>query len=232
MCGRFTLYHPVEEAAARFSAINMIIDYSPRYNIAPTQEVPVVIENGVNRELLMFRWGLIPSWAKDPAIGNRLFNARAETLAEKASFREGAALRRCLIPADGFYEWKRESNEKHPMLIQRKDGELFAFAGIWEEWKAQDGSPVRSCTIITTQPNDLVVEIHNRMPAILKPEDESNWLDRKTTDFQDLQSLLRPYPAENLQAFPVSNRVNTAGSNDLELIIPVRIPVHQTTLNL
>lgn len=222
MCGRFTLYHTPEDVAERFEAQTALAT-EPRYNIAPTQEVAVVTQNGT-RHLSNFRWGLIPSWAKDPEIGSRMINARAETLAEKPSFRTALSRRRCLIPADGFYEWQAASDGakggKTPMHIHFQDNGLFAFAGLWDEWQAPDGSPLRSCTIITTTPNTVTAPIHNRMPVILRPEDEALWLDLSTTDTRELLSLLAPYSPQGMEAYPVSRQVNVPTVDGPELLAP------------
>ncbi len=229
MCGRFTLHHAQDEIAERFAAemetpIEMGTPITARYNVAPTQPVTVVTQNGA-RQLAQYRWGLVPSWAKDPAIGSRLINARVETLAEKPSFRTALSRRRCLIPADGFYEWQEADNPaeggRTPMHIKRRDGALFAFAGLWDEWHAPDGSPLRSCTIITGTPNPLVAPIHNRMPLILLPDREAPWLDATLTDRDALLSLLLPYPADWMEAYPVSRAVNAPVVDDPECIVPV-----------
>ncbi|MBV9848144.1 MAG: SOS response-associated peptidase [Armatimonadetes bacterium] len=220
MCGRFTLHHSADEIAERFVA-ELLPDLEPRYNIAPTQPVTVVTQNGA-RHLAQYHWGLIPSWAKDPKIGSRMINARAETLAEKPAFRTALKRRRCLIPADGFYEWQEADNPaeggRTPMFIHRKDNALFAFAGLWDEWHTPDGSPLRSCTIITGTPNPLIAPIHDRMPIILRPEDEGRWLDGSVADTQSLLSLLAPYPADELETYPVSRRVNTPTADDPALV--------------
>ena len=226
MCGRFTLHHSLEEIEERFAAEveadAKASDAEARYNIAPTQSVLTVTQNGA-RHLGAYHWGLIPSWAKDPAIGSRMINARAETLAEKPSFRTALQKRRCLIPADGFYEWQAApaKGPKTPMHFRRTDGALFAFAGLWDEWHAPDGSPLRSCTIITTTPNAVAAPIHDRMPVILRPEDEALWLDASVTQAADLLPLLAPYPAEAMEAYAVSRSVNVPTVDDPELIAPV-----------
>jgi putative SOS response-associated peptidase YedK len=194
-----------------------------RFNIAPGQTIAAVPNNGNNR-LDFFVWGLIPSWAKDPQIGNKMINARAETLAEKPSFRNAFKRRRCLILADGFYEWKSEELNgrtiKIPMYIKLKDNRPFAFAGLWETWQASDGSEIRSCAIITTEPNAFLQKIHNRMPVILPESDYSPWLDPKEADPVSLQKYLKPYPAEAMVAFPVSRRVNDPANDSVECILP------------
>ncbi|MBI3363071.1 MAG: SOS response-associated peptidase [Chloroflexi bacterium] len=178
MCGRFTLTVDPAALQAAFPGIAVPADLPPRYNVAPTQPVAVVANNGQNK-VEFFRWGLIPSWAKDISIGSRLINARAETLAEKPSFRAAFKKRRCLILADGFYEWRQDAGNKAktPMVIRLKSGEPFAFAGLWELWRSADDDTILSCTIVTTEPNSLMEKIHNRMPVILKPEDYTLWLD-------------------------------------------------------
>ncbi len=230
MCGRFTLHHTLEELEERFAAEGASASAAeavPRYNIAPTQDILVVTQNGA-RHLQGYHWGLIPSWAKDPAIGNKMINARAETLAEKPSFRTALARRRCLIPADGFYEWQDATGElpsgkkapRTPMHIRLQGGGLFAFAGLWDEWHAPDGSPLRSCTVITTAPNAVTAPIHDRMPVILRPEDEGLWLDRSVTGASALLPLLAPYPADMMEAYAVSRQVNAPTVDEPELIAP------------
>ncbi len=223
MCGRFTLHHTADEIAARFDA-EVLPLLEPRYNIAPSQPVTVVTQNGA-RHLAQFQWGLIPSWAKDPKIGGRMINARAETLAEKPSYRTALTRRRCLIPADGFYEWREADNPSEggrtPMFFHRADDALFAFAGLWDEWRAPDGSPLRSCTIITGTPNPLVAPIHDRMPIILRPENEGAWLDPGLRDPDALTALLAPYPAGVMQVYAVSRQVNSPAVDDATLLRPL-----------
>lgn len=219
MCGRFTLTQPAQAVAERFGVQFVLFQFSPRYNIAPSQPVAVIIQNG-ERRLEACRWGLVPFWAKDPEIGHRLINARAETLAEKPAFKYSLTRRRCLIPADGFYEWRKEGNRRVPVYIRRRDGGLFAFAGLWDEWQSPDGSPLRTCTIITTEPNALIAAIHNRMPAILKPQDEAVWLDTSLKNPSQLLTMLHPYPEAELEAYPVSLRVNSPNNDDPSCIQP------------
>ena len=218
MCGRFTSHHSSEEIVERFAIDEALFQTAPRYNIAPTQIVAAVVEQQGKRQLTGLRWGLIPSWSKDPDIGNRMINARAETIMDKPSFKPALARRRCLIPADGFYEWKKSSAGSQPYHIRRKDGELFAFAGLWEGWQSPDGSPLQTCTIITVEPNELMVPIHNRMPAILEREDEQRWLDAASKDVFALVKLLRPHSPDEFEAFPVSRAVNSPGSDAPSLI--------------
>jgi len=234
MCGRYTLHHTSKEIAARFDAQKVLFETPRRYNIAPTQPVAAITQREDERVLDAFRWGLIPSWAKDPAIGNRLINARAETLAEKPAFKSALKRRRCLIPADGFYEWstpeKAKSKEKTPHYIRMKTGELFAFAGLWDEWKSPDGEEVRSCTIITTTPNELITPLHHRMAVILKPEHESLWLDPTLDDADELAQLLKPYAADALEEYTVSTRVNTPAFDEESCLLPVEHIEEQKSL--
>lgn len=216
MCGRYTLTIDIKTVAEKFG-VPASLDTSPRYNIAPTQEVVSVMRNGASH-LAWLRWGLIPSWAKDESIGSRMINARAETLTEKPSFKGLLRSKRCLIVADGFYEWKQENGSKIPMYMTLKSGEPFAFAGLWDLWKSPDGEHIRSCTIITTEPNDLVASIHNRMPAILLPGAYADWLDPDMRDEQALSHWLAPYPAEEMTARPVSRLVNDPKRDSPELI--------------
>ncbi|WP_075981776.1 SOS response-associated peptidase [Bacillus massilinigeriensis] len=220
MCGRFTLTASIEEIANRFEAIFTFLedDYSPSYNIAPSQSVMAVINNGKENKMGFLRWGLVPPWAKDLSIGYKLINARAETLGEKPSFRSAFRKKRCLIVADSFYEWKREGKEKTPMRIRLKSEELFAMAGIWEQWKSPSGESIFSCSVITTEANPLMKPIHDRMPVILKREDEKAWLDRSLTDPQQLSLFLKPYDKELMEAYEVSSLVNSPKNNSIELI--------------
>jgi putative SOS response-associated peptidase YedK len=219
MCGRFTLTADLGTLQENFPFVEMPEGMQPRFNIAPTQPVAVVPNDGRNR-LDFYVWGLIPSWAKDPGIGNRMINARAETLQEKPSFRTAFKRRRCLVLADGFYEWKQGERGKTPMYIRLASGKPFAFAGLWESWNAPDGSNVLSCTIITTQPNDLMATIHNRMPVILPEQAYPLWLESSEADTQRLSGLLVPFTAGELQAYPVSPLVNSPQNDVPELIRP------------
>lgn len=219
MCGRYSLVFEFDVLEGRFRLVGGIqLPLLPRYNIAPTQKVLVITNDGTANHPETMRWGLIPSWAKDPSIGSRLINARAETVAEKPSFRTALRRRRCLIPADGFYEWRKEGSRRIPMRITLKSGEPFAFAGLWESWKNPEGQWVKSCTIITTEPNEVMAPIHNRMPVILLPDVESLWVDPKAEDLTTLVGLLAPYPAEDMEAYQVSTAVNSSKSNVPECI--------------
>ena len=216
MCGRFTLTVDIDTVAKTFG-VPATLETSPRYNIAPTQDVVSILHNGADH-LAWLRWGLIPSWAKDESVGSRMINARAETLAEKPSFKGLLRSKRCLIVADGFFEWRQENGFKTPMYITLKSGEPFAFAGLWDLWKSPDGQQIRTCTIITTEPNEVVALIHNRMPAILLPGARELWLDPDIRDEQALSHWLAPYPAEQMTARPVSRLVNDPKRDSPELI--------------
>jgi len=226
MCGRFTLTVDASQLQKTFPWLQIPAGaqegIQPRYNIAPSQPVAVVPNDGENR-LDFFTWGLIPSWAKDPKIGNRMINARSETLAEKPAFRAAFRRRRCLILADGFYEWKKVPGQtaKIPTYIRMKTDEPFAFAGLWEIWHSPDGSQILSTTIITTAPNTLVRDIHNRMPVILQQQHYPLWLDPEEKDPQELANVMGPYPAENMTAYPVSRMVNSPANESPQCIVPV-----------
>lgn len=221
MCGRFTLTLTGEQLSLAFPWLSETQASTPRYNIAPSQLVSVV-PNREERQIESFRWGLVPSWAKDPAIGNRMINARAETLADKPSFRTAYRRRRCLVLADGFYEWRSVpgSKRKTPYYIRLDSQDPFAFAGLWETWRGPDGDWIPSCTIITTQPNELIEPIHNRMPAILPPDHYSLWLDPAELQPSVLDPLLGPYPASEMTAFPVSTLVNDPRNDLAQCIAP------------
>lgn len=221
MCGRFTLAVEAAELQEGFEGVQFPTQFAPRYNIAPSQPV-LAISNDGKRAADFFVWGLIPSWAKDPSIGNRLINARGETLSEKPAFRGSYKYKRCLILADGFYEWRSTPGTKIkiPHYIQMTDRKPFGFAGLWSEWRSTDGSEVRSCTIVTTTPNALLATIHNRMPVILRPEDHVDWLDPAPRSPEDLGHLIEPYPAELMNAFPVSPLVNNPANDRAECVLP------------
>ncbi|MBF0289080.1 MAG: SOS response-associated peptidase [SAR324 cluster bacterium] len=220
MCGRFSMQQTSEKLIERFEIENSLFTAIPRYNIAPSQIVPIILDNGT-RYMDGLKWGLVPSWSKDKKIGNKLINARAETLAEKPSFRNALKRRRCIIPASGFFEWKKEGDQRIPTYIHLKKQKLFAIAGLWEEWQHPDGSMLLTFTIITVAPNHLMETIHNRMPAILKPEEESIWLDPSIQNKNDLQKLLQPYPEEIMETYTVSRRVNSPANDDTDCIKPV-----------
>ena len=219
MCGRYTLAADRNTLLETFPDFVFPSNIPLRYNIAPTQPVAVVANNG-GGEVEDFRWGLIPFWAKDEAIGNKLINARAETLHEKPSFKHAFRRRRCLIFADSFYEWYRvpDSKVKMPVRIHLTDGRPFAFAGLWESWKQADGDSLQTCTIITTEPNSLMARIHNRMPVIMARESYSDWLDPSQRTPESLAPLLRSYQAEEMAAHPVSTTVNSPATESPECV--------------
>ena len=215
MCGRYTLIR-LADFTDMFPWIRSPLEMPPpRYNIAPTQPIAVIANDGKN-QIDYVHWGLIPSWAKDPSIGSRMINARVETLAEKPAFRAALKRRRCLIPASGFYEWRKsgDGKTKTPMYIRMKSGKPFAFAGLWETWHSVDGSELRSCTIITGTPNELIAPIHDRMAVILAPDSYRKWLTAGELAQEELMPLLKPYDAREMEAFPVSRSVNIP-KNDL-----------------
>jgi putative SOS response-associated peptidase YedK len=219
MCGRYTLVTPAKKLAEEFSLDASSVDLPPNYNVAPTQGVAAVLSEGGERRLEILRWGLIPPWADDPQIGSRMVNARAETAPEKPSFRRAFRERRCLIPADGFYEWKRTNGSKQPYYIHMKDERPFAFAGLWESWNDNGGPAIRSCTILTTGPNALVAGVHDRMPVILPAGSYDAWLDPEA-ERDELAALLAPYPEDEMEAYPVSRFVNSPSNNDPRCIEP------------
>ena len=216
MCGRYSLILTIGELQNRFEFDGERLGYVPTSNIAPTQNVLTVV-GGESRRGGYMRWGLIPSWAKDKSIGSRMINARAETVAEKPSFRSALRRRRCLVLADGFYEWQRVGKSKKPMRVVMRSEEPFAFAGLWETWRDPEGTVIPSCTIITTTPNDLLRLIHNRMPVILPREIEDFWLDDSVDDPAALTSVLIPYPADAMEAYEVSSLVNSVANKGPEL---------------
>jgi putative SOS response-associated peptidase YedK len=220
MCGRFALVATGEEVATHYQLAEVPF-VAPRYNIAPTQPVAAVrLDNHGERQFTFFQWGLIPSWSKDPGMGSKLINARAETAADKPAFRAAFKRRRCLIPATGFYEWQQMAGRKQPMYIRAAGEGLLSLAGLWEVWHAPDGGELETCTILTTTPNSLMEPIHNRMPVILEPDDYSTWLD-PTTELDQLNHLLRPFAPQGLAAYPVSTAVNKPQNDTAECIAPL-----------
>ncbi len=224
MCGRFSIASDQKKVEQRFGA--KIISPAPiiqRYNIAPSQAI-AVITNTAPQEIQAFQWGLIPYWAKDRSIANKLINARAETLSEKPSFKQAYQQRRCLILADSFYEWEKTPNGKQPQRIGLNNFELFAMAGLWEKWvNPSNGELIQSCTIITTEVNEKLKALHHRMPVILHPNDEKNWLDDSLSP-SSRQALLCPYPNDAMQYHPISKQVNKVGYDDISLISPITPP--------
>lgn len=220
MCGRFSFSG--DDIEERFDVeLLKNLALTPRFNIAPGQDSPVVRHADGKRTLRLHRWGLIPSWAKEASIGYKMINARAETLAEKPSFRKALERRRCLVPADGFYEWMKEGRLKIPVRFILKSRETFAFAGLWESWKKPDGTDLLSFTIITTAANALIKSIHERMPVILPRELEGAWLDPALTDAAALEKFLAPYPPDRMEAYRVSTLVNSAKNDKPECIEPI-----------
>jgi len=221
MCGRFAFYSP-HEAVTRLFGATPAAAFEPRYNIAPTQFVATVRETGGPREVAMLCWGLVPSWAKEKSIGARMINARSETLAEKPSFRNAFRRRRCLILADGYYEWQRSGTVKQPYFISFEDGQPFGMAGLWERWRdPASGEPLESCCIVTTSPAAAVAQVHDRMPVIVPPDAYAEWLDPRNEATDRLARLLGPWGGPGLQAQPVSRRVNDARNQGAALIQPL-----------
>jgi putative SOS response-associated peptidase YedK len=218
MCGRYNLFSELQIIAERFELMNgENLELAPRYNIAPGQDILAVRSDGNGNYGTFFRWGLIPSWAKDPKIGYKMINARAETLHEKPTFKRLINRKRCVIAADGFYEWKTEEGRKQPYHIHLKDRVPFGFAGLWDEWE-HEGKIIQTCTIITTEANELMKEIHHRMPVILTRESEKIWLNEAALDERDLKDLLVPYDSSEMAAYPISPLVNNARNEGEEII--------------
>ena len=227
MCGRFTLTADGETVRTAYGLVDAPFDYRPRYNIAPQQDVLVVAQGKQGRRAGIMRWGLVPAWAEGTTDGARMINARSETVAERAAFRDAFERRRCLVPADGFYEWRTVGSIKVPMRITVGE-ELFAFAGLWERWQRGDAPPIYTCTILTTSPAAAIADIHDRMPVMLRPEQYDIWLDRDT-DAETLKSLLEPYAGDDLQAYVVSNLVNKVENDEPQCIAPALAPVAEQT---
>jgi putative SOS response-associated peptidase YedK len=218
MCGRFTFQIPSELLVEIFGLAELTA-ISPRYNIAPTQQVPVIRRYGDGQNHLDFlHWGLIPPWALDKSIGSRLINARSETVTEMPSFRQAIRYRRCLVLASSFYEWQQEGKAKQPWLIRLKDGAPMVFAGLWETWKSAEGEVVESCAILTTASNRLVAPLHDRMPVVLTMDEYRTWLERTTTDPTSLKKMFQPYPADLMVMYPVSPLVNKVRNDSADLI--------------
>ncbi|MNB76068.1 putative SOS response-associated peptidase YedK [compost metagenome] len=219
MCGRYTITVTLDELMLRyFIEGSPLINYSPKYNAAPVQQIPAVIHDGRRNRLGELRWGLVPSWAKDDRIGSKMINARAETLLEKPAFKGLIPSRRCIIPVDGFYEWKQLQGGKQPMRITLRDRSIFSLAGLYDIRVDADGNRLSTCTIITTEANSLMADIHNRMPVILSPEAEAFWLDRSNKDIPSLLRLLKPYDAAQMTAYPVSAAVGNVRNDYPELV--------------
>jgi putative SOS response-associated peptidase YedK len=223
MCGRYRLSKTEKYLLEKFGVqLGEDFEYTPRYNVSPSQQVPVIHQDksGPRRVMTNMRWGLVPSWAKDLSIGSKMINARAETCTVKVSFKTPLEKRRCLIPADGFYEWKKSGfgkrATKQPFLFTMNDDSAFAFAGVWDAWKSPEGKVVESCSILTTKPNELTKDVHDRMPVILAAEQYDLWLDPGFSNLQELSSMLKPYEARQMKKVPVSARVNSPENDDEE----------------
>jgi putative SOS response-associated peptidase YedK len=232
MCGRYRLSRGKQIIEEYFDTSPWDNDWSPRFNIAPTQPVPVVRQHPKEpvRQISMMGWGLIPNWAKEGSVATGTINARSETAAEKPAFRDPLRLRRCLIPADGFYEWRRTPTSKQPYCFEVNHGELFAFAGLWDGWKRADGQWIKTCSILTTTPNAVTSAVHDRMPVILDPEFYRLWLDPEMQNVAAACELLKPYQARRMHCYPVSSRVNHVGNDDAECSRPVKITEAQNRL--
>ena len=225
MCGRYTLTQISPELIRKLFLLTYLPDLRPRYNIAPTQHVLVVREKPDNERGADFvRWGLIPSWAKEEAIGNRMINLRSETVADKPGFRGPFRHRRCLVVADGFYEWQKAGPRKQPVYVRRADGQPFGFGGVWDHWISPDAAEIESCSIITTAPSEFIAPIHDRMPLIIEPGDYDLWLDPAVQRPDDVRGLLKPYTSPDLTAYPVSTLVNSADNDDPACIEPLGTP--------
>ncbi|AOV07208.1 hypothetical protein BI350_06410 [Sporosarcina ureilytica] len=218
MCGRFSMTSPIEQIQLAFELSNLSeLNLTPRYNVAPSQQVFSIISDGENKRGGFLKWGLVPSWSKDSKIGYKMINARSETVDTKPSFKNLLKRRRCLIVADGFYEWKNEDGKKQPFRIKMKDDRVFAFAGLWDRWQS-NGETIQSCTIITTEANDVVSDIHDRMPVILPKEKQEIWLNPAVQEPKHLKQLLQPYTSDEMTAYQVSTLVNSP-KNDVSEII-------------
>jgi putative SOS response-associated peptidase YedK len=232
MCGRFRLSRRKQLVEKYFDSVSDEPDWSPRYNIAPTQTIPVIRQHPKEpvRELSLMRWGLIPSWSKDSSGAARMINARSETASTKPAFRDAMKSRRCLIPADGFYEWMRTGKSKQPYCFEVNEGELFAFAGLWERWKDPTGNWVKTCSILTTTPNAVTSPVHDRMPVILDPDSYDLWLDPGMNDVAAASDVLKPYDAGLMRCYAVSTRINSVVNDDAECSARVELAETQSQL--
>jgi putative SOS response-associated peptidase YedK len=232
MCGRYKLSRRKQVVEEYFDATSDEPDWNPRYNVAPTQSVPVIRQHPKEpiRELSLMRWGLIPSWSRDSSGAARMINARAETAATKPAFRDALKSRRCLIPADGFYEWSRMEKTKQPYCFEVGEGEVFAFAGIWDRWRNPNGDSVDTCSILTTTPNAVTAAVHDRMPVILDPDGYELWLDPGMTNVAAASDLLKPCDARRMRSYPVSSRINHVANDDEACSAPVQLAHAQPRL--
>ena len=222
MCGRYRLSRRKQLIQEYFDTADEV-DWEPRYNIAPSQDVGIIRQDREKpeRRFSLARWGLIPSWARDASIGFKTINARAETVASKPAFRDAFTSRRCLLPADGFFEWSHRGKEKQPFHFGMQDDSLFAFAGLWDQWRDPNGAVIESCSILTTTPNSRLADIHDRMPVILRQEDYDSWLDPGLRDVKALGGLLVSFDAAKMRRFPVSTRINSVTNDDPDCVVPM-----------
>jgi putative SOS response-associated peptidase YedK len=234
MCGRYRLSRRKQLVEEYFDAADWQEDWSPRYNIAPTQPVPVIRQNPKEpiREVSQMKWGLVPSWSQDSSGAAGMINARSETAATKPAFRDALKSRRCLIPADGFYEWMRTGKAKQPYCFEVNDGELFAFAGLWDRWKDPSSNWVKTCSVLTTTPNAVTSTVHDRMPVILDPDNYDLWLDPGMTKVEAVSQMLKPCDARFMRSYPVSTRINYVANDDAECSTPTEITLAQTQTTL
>ena len=227
MCGRYTLTADAKAIQQAFDLDNITANLQPRYNIAPSQSV-AVISNQNPKELTYMKWGFVPSWSQDPATGNKMINARSETAAEKPAFRSAFKRRRCLIPADGFFEWTTQDKKRVPMYIHLEDHAVFGFAGLWDVWQGPDGSELQTCTILTTEPNDLIRPLHHRMAVILDPDTYDLWLSPDELPADMLMPLMTAYPSEKMRVYEVSTQVNRPANDNPSVIEPFNSPRQQS----
>jgi putative SOS response-associated peptidase YedK len=234
MCGRYRLSRRKQIIEEHFDTADWQADWSPRYNIAPTQLVPVIRlhPSEQTRQISNMRWGLIPNWARDAAIATSTINAKSETASSKPAFRDPLRLRRCLIPSDGYYEWKRMGTSKQPFCFELRDGELFALAGLWDGWKDSNGQWVKTCSILTTTANAVTSTVHDRMPVILDPDAYDLWLDPGMQNVSAISGLLKPFDARQMRCYPVSTRIDHVASDDEECSRPVQLVETQDRLFL
>ncbi|BBH19660.1 putative SOS response-associated peptidase YoqW [Paenibacillus baekrokdamisoli] len=224
MCGRYTITVSLEELMLRYWIGETTVPFhKPKYNVAPGQMIMAIISDGEKNKLGELKWGLVPSWADDPKISNKMLNARSETVWDKPAFKQLIRRKRCIIPADGFYEWRKDEVGKQPMRITLRDRSLFSMAGLYDTWLTPEGHKLSTCTILTTEPNELMLPIHNRMPVILSQENETIWLDRSLQDQQHLNALLKPFPAQLLEAYPVAAAVGNVANDNAACIEPIRL---------
>ncbi|HZP62539.1 MAG TPA: SOS response-associated peptidase [Terriglobales bacterium] len=232
MCGRYRLSRRKQIIEEYFESAPWDEDWNPRFNLAPTQNVPVIRQHPKEpvRQIATMRWGLVPHWAKDASIAASTINAKSETAATRPAFRDPLKFRRCLIPADGFYDWSRKGKAKQPFCFEVNDGELFAFAGLWDGWRDASGQWIKTCSILTTTPNAVTSAVHDRMPVILDRESYDLWLDPGVTNVQVVSELLKPYDARLMRCYPVSSRVNHVANDDAECSRPVEFAHTQNRL--